>query len=809
MKKKIRFIGRLVLGALVLLAFSCNNMLDTIKSPEPSNSSMARLGISLGATGRLVSPEGLNFEKDKDLSFVLSGKLGDEADFATIKEWTSTEATSAYKSMTTDQSVLVSLGNWSFKLEAFKKDALVATASKTLEVKPGENALNFGSMSYNSEGEGKFSLSLSWLQEEKTTRVVAGLYTRDTEPLLVDGTEQTFQKPTEGDFVNIQYNVTVPSGSYRFKAQLYQGDVPIGVYTELVQVAGNLTSKAEREIESLNSLSTITLNWGEGGALASGTTFKESYNSYEKVTLPTKDAITAKTGYIFAGWYKEGDEQKTIVTQLDTITEDAAYCAYWQLAPVTFSPENGTIFFGESVSLSSATEGATIKYKLGDGEWQVYDKEKGIEVTSDTTITAKATKDGLKSSEETRATYTVRKLTAISITSPTRTVYSVGDKFDSKGMEVTANYDDGKERPVEGTITSETSSLTKSAGINKEVSVSYTEGDNTVTATFTVDVASYQFTETVQNYEYPAGKTGTASATSIPAVANPLYKKFGDWPQTIKADDVTVGSGTLVRGGLSYHVGSDGNYYVKHNDDYYKVEPIIWRVLNKDYATTGKALLLAEKILTGGIPYYVDTATRTITGAGTIEEEPNTVYPNNYKYSTIRAWLNGLDVVKSDSENDSTYKDKGFLQTAFTEKALEFIVDTTVDNSARSTNPDGNESLWDSGNNKYASETKTTDKIFLLSEQEATTKDYGFVEYNEYGEGNTRIRVTTDYAQATGAYQDSTAGYSGWWWLRSPGFTYEGNARSINGNGNAIRNDLVRNMLLGVVPALSISMNGN
>ena len=430
MKKKIRFIGRLVLGALVLLAFSCNNMLDTIKSPEPSNSSMARLGISLGATGRLVSPEGLNFEKDKDLSFVLSGKLGDEADFATIKEWTSTEATSAYKSMTTDQSVLVSLGNWSFKLEAFKKDALVATASKTLEVKPGENALNFGSMSYNSEGEGKFSLSLSWLQEEKTTRVVAGLYTRDTEPLLVDGTEQTFQKPTEGDFVNIQYNVTVPSGSYRFKAQLYQGDVPIGVYTELVQVAGNLTSKAEREIESLNSLSTITLNWGEGGALASGTTFKESYNSYEKVTLPTKDAITAKTGYIFAGWYKEGDEQKTIVTQLDTITEDAAYCAYWQLAPVTFSPENGTKFYyGETVTVShsstSTTEGASIKYKLGEGEWQDYSEE--ITVTSDTTITAYAIKEGLKDSEETSATYTVRKLTSITVTPPSRTVYSVAN----------------------------------------------------------------------------------------------------------------------------------------------------------------------------------------------------------------------------------------------------------------------------------------------------------------------------------------------------------------------------------------------
>ena len=58
----------------------------------------------------------------------------------------------------------------------------------------------------------------------------------------------------------------------------------------------------------------------------------------------------------------------------------------------------------------------------------------------------------------------------------------------------------------------------------------------------------------------------------------------------------------------------------------------------------------------------------------------------------------------------------------------------------------------------------------MLSEQEATKAAYGFAVYDEYGEDNTRIRVTTDYAKATGAYQDSTAGYGGWWWLRSPFF---------------------------------------
>ena len=140
--------------------------------------------------------------------------------------------------------------------------------------------------------------------------------------------------------------------------------------------------------------------------------------------------------------------------------------------------------------------------------------------------------------------------------------------------------------------------------------------------------------------------------------------EFGNWPQTLKEDNVTVDetiTKATVTGGYTYYLGSDGYWYAKCTESkfgssgtkyangttigtgtkYFKVEPIKWRVLTKtydhdrDWSTPQKWLLLSDKVLIGGISFYDDaTATRTING--------NTVYPNNYEHSKIRAYLNGI-----------------------------------------------------------------------------------------------------------------------------------------------------------------------
>lgn len=328
------------------------------------------------------------------------------------------------------------------------------------------------------------------------------------------------------------------------------------------------------------------------------------------------------------------------------------------------------------------------------------------------------------------------------------------------------------------------------------------------------EIELYKFHE--EPVKFTSGTDGTAGTAAT-------YVEFGDWPQSVLpvTSTVTVDETlSVIMGANTYYLGSDGNYYAKcaenaygTDDDYkyhdgtqagtggittryFKVEPIKWRVLTDNYS--GKKLLLAENILTANVPYCNSSIfTRTV-GSDT------NIYPNNYKYSQIRAYLNGLDyyyydLTSTETTKKTDYTGKGFLHTAFTQSAQALIAETVVDNSKETTGY--SESTYAT---EYACE-NTTDKIFLLSESEVINSDYGFAAYNSYVKKN-RIRFVTDYAKANYAYQDSTRyGYGGYWWLRSPFYRYGSCARLINPYGDADGDRNVSGGNEGVVPALSIS----
>ena len=232
-----------VVVAALLLAVSCGNMLEAPKA-EGVEGGMGRLAVSMG-DGRAVFPEELEFGTDKELTFTLSGSLsGGEG--KEIRSWTAGGDKTAYQVMVADTGLTVEAGQWRFTLQAKRGGTVVATASKDLEVKGGqENRLSFGTMDYSNEGTGTVTVTLSWNEVEQVTSVVAGLYHRETGE-LVENTQQTLP-PAESKVIYTKSDV--PAGIYRLKAQMYQDDAVIGTYSELVRVAGGLSSVAESRVE--------------------------------------------------------------------------------------------------------------------------------------------------------------------------------------------------------------------------------------------------------------------------------------------------------------------------------------------------------------------------------------------------------------------------------------------------------------------------------------------------------------------------------------------------------------------------------
>lgn len=191
------------------------------------------------------------------------------------------------------------------------------------------------------------------------------------------------------------------------------------------------------------------------------------------------------------------------------------------------------------------------------------------------------------------------------------------------------------------------------------------------------------------------------------------YAKVSAYPYRY-GSDYKFNNGTTIKEGTTY---------------WFKCEPIVWNVLSNN---SGEYYIVSSVLLDAHC-YYNSRSTRTIDG--------ETVYPNNYKYSDIRAWLN------EDFYNSAFALGNSHIQT------------TTVDNSATTT---------ESKINSFAC-ANTEDKVFLPSYQDYINTSYGFSTLKQ--STDTRYCKTTDWARARGASYRTSNGsqqYNGAYWTRSP-----------------------------------------
>ena len=220
------------------------------------------------------------------------------------------------------------------------------------------------------------------------------------------------------------------------------------------------------------------------------------------------------------------------------------------------------------------------------------------------------------------------------------------------------------------------------------------------------------------------------------------YCKGSDGKWYVKADETNNYSGRKYSDGTSVAKKSDNSY------KWFRVEPIKWRVLtvnydhDKDFSTTGVKLLLAENVLTG--MHFLDSS--------------NWCDSHVYEKSDVRAWLTGT-----------------FYNSAFSTSEQAAIMTSTLDGL----------------DVYYNTDATVTDKVFLLSLEEAATTDYGFA---VGGPDSARVRDITDFAKAVCTYNE--------WWLR----TCDGSMLfTVDLAGCIFCDSCVCDDNVGVVPALCVA----
>lgn len=218
------------------------------------------------------------------------------------------------------------------------------------------------------------------------------------------------------------------------------------------------------------------------------------------------------------------------------------------------------------------------------------------------------------------------------------------------------------------------------------------------------------------------------NALTMPEL-NGWYLYEGDYYAKVDAttceEHYSFDNGTAITSGTTY---------------WFKCEPIVWNVLSN----TNSEYYVVSSVLLDAHCFDKSESTRTI--------NEKTVYPNNYEYSDIRAWLNNE-----------------FYNFAFA-LGNSHIQITVVDNSASTTR---------SSSNEYAC-SNTEDKVFLPSYKDYNNSSYGFL-------ANTRRCRTTDWARARGAYyyaDSSSYLYNGYYCTRSPDNVYSNGACYVDYRGD-------------------------
>ena len=188
-----------------------------------------------------------------------------------------------------------------------------------------------------------------------------------------------------------------------------------GWYNGETKIEAGYTITGNLKLTAKWTANVYTVKFNANGG--SGEMADMSFNYNEEKAL-TANAFT-RDGFTFSGWAvsADGDVTYTDMGKVKNLTSEnnatVTLYAVWtekdKVLPVIFSvPSETALDYGDSVTLSCATEGAKISYTIGE---ETAEYTNAITITEDVTVTAFATKDGMKDSNVSTASYTVKTYT--------------------------------------------------------------------------------------------------------------------------------------------------------------------------------------------------------------------------------------------------------------------------------------------------------------------------------------------------------------------------------------------------------------
>ena len=321
MKKKIfNIICALFAGVALFMAVSCGNITDSSESVEQKDSPVIR--VALADSSRTVLPD-YNYS---EFSFVL--KVYNDNSWVELGSYDSASAL-------TDATInLGSAGlavgeTCSFELVA-TKDNISCKASCSRTLTAGENLLE---MKLYASSLGNENGTLAYTVDFSAAPNVASVKSVSVVCKKVNDNSETFSRTyiTGDETLPIPENKKIvlseelAPGSYELAVTLYAEDnVKLLRWDERVIIAEELSSSKTLELNSLNSVYTVTFNPNYTGSTA--IVKKASrFDSFNDIA-PTLN----RPGYIFSGWYTESECQNSI--DVCNITGNLTVYAKWEAA---------------------------------------------------------------------------------------------------------------------------------------------------------------------------------------------------------------------------------------------------------------------------------------------------------------------------------------------------------------------------------------------------------------------------------------------------------------------------------------------